>query len=78
MFLTETEKFVFYRDLKPKRLIIQLNPQYLLRFWDLRAQKLYVKTLIKLTPGVRKKFEGVRQKLNVDNENIIKWPLRST
>jgi hypothetical protein len=33
----------------PESVIIQSNPQYLLCFWDLRAQKLYVKTLMKLT-----------------------------
>jgi len=35
----------------PESVIIQSNPQYLLRFWDLRAQKLYVKTKMKLTLG---------------------------
>jgi len=34
----------------PKRVIIYSNPQYLLCFWDLRVQKLLVRTLMKLTP----------------------------
>jgi len=36
----------------PESVIIQSNPQYLLRFLDLRVQKLLFRMLIKLTPGV--------------------------
>jgi len=35
----------------PESVMIQSIPQYLLCFWDLWAQKLYVKTLMKLTRG---------------------------
>jgi len=35
----------------PESVIIHSNPQYLLRLWDLQAQKLYIKMLVEFGPS---------------------------
>jgi len=49
-----------YKRSDPESVTIQSNPQYLLCFWDLRAQKLYVKTLMKLTPSWQNMHGGLQ------------------